>query len=64
MECPICISTITKSNRIINCGYCDFQSCVKCNKEFFKTQMNARCMNTECKKEFTRNFLITNFTKS
>ena len=64
MECPICLSKITKINRIVNCGYCDFQSCVKCNKEFFKTQMNARCMNTECKKEFTRNFLVTNFNKT
>jgi len=64
MECPICVSKITKVNRIINCGYCDFQSCIKCNKEFFKTQMNARCMNTECKKEFTRNFLVTHFNKT
>lgn len=64
MECPICVSSITKSNRIIMCGYCDFNSCIKCNKEFFKTQTHARCMNTDCKKEFTRNYLITNFTKT
>ncbi len=64
MECPICVSTINKSNHVVQCGYCDFTSCVKCNKEFFKTQTNARCMNMECKKEFTRQFLITNFNKT
>ena len=62
-ECQICAEKMS-IKKTITCCYCNFESCASCNKQFFKTQTFARCMNTSCKKEYTRQFLVNTFSKS
>ncbi len=58
--CNICGETKTK---FIECSGCNFKACENCCKTYIISKPQAAsCMN--CKKEWTRKFLIDNFNKT
>jgi hypothetical protein len=65
MECGICIEKYNKSNRLpIVCSYCEYSACRKCCETWLLNETNARCLNSQCGKEWTRQFVASTFTKS
>jgi hypothetical protein len=57
MECPICVSKISKT-KVFTCPACSYTTCHGCQKMYFETQPVApSCMN--CRMDFTRKFLST-----
>ena len=63
-ECNICSQTFTTRRKEVECCYCNFKSCVECCKKYYLTQQSARCMNTDCKKEYNMIYLSNNFPTS
>lgn len=62
MSCLICAEHYNKSSRKnTRCEYCEFEACRSCCKTFILGEPVAKCMNTECKKEWTRQFITTAF---
>jgi hypothetical protein len=62
-SCLICGETFNRSKRIrIQCEYCDFQACRTCCETYVLSQLNPHCMNTNCNKEWTRQFMSNVFT--
>jgi hypothetical protein len=62
--CIICAEKFTSSVRAkTNCPYCDFISCRKCCETFLLSENIPRCMNNDCRKEWTRQHLVNIFTK-
>ena len=60
--CSICCENINKSTRKeIACMYCDYKSCRTCCESYLLIESIAKCMNTECGKEWTRKFLRSTF---
>ena len=60
--CSICCENINKSARKeIECMYCEFKSCRTCCESYLLMESVAKCMNTECGKEWTRKFLRLSF---
>lgn len=65
MSCNICTNTYNKVTRKeIICPYCAFACCKGCSEKYILDQTIAKCMNNDCKKEWSRKFLVENFTKS
>jgi len=63
MSCPICCEDYNQSQRKeIKCGYCDFDVCRKCCETYLLSEAAPRCMKPECGKEWSRQFLVANFT--
>lgn len=63
--CNICEEKFNKSSRApVCCLYCDFTSCVKCSETYILDQSIPKCMNVDCKKEWSRKFLQQNFSKT
>ena len=63
--CNICVETFNKKTRAkITCQYCNFDSCMECCKTYILNENIPKCMNNECNKEWTRQFLSKNFTKT
>lgn len=62
--CNICTEKLNKSTHCsIICPYCEFKSCIKCNKQYILESLNfPNCMN--CKKIWNNNFFIENFPKT
>lgn len=58
-ECGICCS---KKSSFLECSYCKVKSCFNCNEKYLLTVNNPRCMN--CNKEWSYNWLRTNFPKN
>ena len=60
-ECQICISSIL-SPLMITCKYCQFKACETCVCTFLMEieDDRPRCMNPECKKVWSWDFLATN----
>jgi len=64
-SCPICTEKYTDCVRAkTNCPYCDFICCRKCCETFLLNENIPRCMNNECRKEWTRHHLFNAFSKS
>ena len=64
MSCNICAEDYNKASRgIVVCVYCSFEACRQCCSRYIIDCQVATCMNTECKKEWSRRFLVQNFTK-
>ena len=66
-ECNICVEKYSKSKNgrhsKITCLHCTFECCKTCWKVYILGQSSyPKCMNTECEKEFTPNFLVDNFS--
>jgi hypothetical protein len=63
-ECIICAEKFNKSNRnCIKCQYCDFEACKKCNETYLLNETIPKCMNNQCGREWTHNFLAQHFTR-
>lgn len=63
-DCIICISKTSYRNPNIKCQYCDFVCCRNCCETYIIDQKSTKCMDNSCKKEWTRKFLVDNFTKT
>ena len=64
-ECQICIEKYNKTtkNKII-CPYCSFEACQSCYRTFLLNENISHCMNNECNREWTRQFLFKMFSKN
>ena len=58
-----CISCRSIKRSQITCEYCPFQACATCYEQFILTRTVPTCMDLECKREWTRQFMARNFTK-
>ena len=64
-SCNICAETYNNSTRsIVKCLYCEYTSCRNCCERWILDNNTPRCLNYNCNKEWTRKFLIENFTKT
>ena len=64
-NCVICDETFNKSaHSLVTCLYCSFDACRSCCETYMLEQPIAKCMNTACGKEWTRKFIVSQFTKS
>lgn len=63
MSCNICVEKYNKSTRLeIKCNYCEFSNCRTCFQKYLLETQDPYCMN--CKKIFTRDFVIINCTST
>lgn len=72
MNCLICDEKFNKTKHFkVTCLYCNFEACRECCKTFILMKENTCCMNPNkkpngepvCNKEWTRKFMLENFTK-
>jgi hypothetical protein len=72
MSCNICCDDFNKSTHLpIECMYCKFEACRACCTRFIRNEKKFVCMNPEkdvhgeyvCRKEWTRKFMTSVFTK-
>ena len=63
MTCSVCCDTYNLSSRKkINCPYCPYDVCASCSERYLLSSIeHPHCMN--CKKEWSRDILLSNFTK-
>ena len=60
--CDVCCEKLTCHNKNIKCQYCEFKACRQCHKTYvFDTTNDFHCMS--CKKEWSDDYIATNFTK-
>ena len=66
VDCDICASKTSKANHMIFCQYCQFKSCLNCNRTFLLglDDDKPRCMSPECKKVWSGDFMSENFPNS
>lgn len=63
MNCQICLESYNKSSQqCVTCHYCDYKCCSKCVKRYILQSLDSHCMN--CKREWSRQFMIDNLSKS
>ena len=63
--CVICDEQFNKAKFVnVCCEYCKFEACRPCCEKYILDQKIAKCMNSACKKEWTRKFLSEHFTKT
>ena len=64
-SCLICAEDFTDSKRApITCEYCSFTACTTCCQHYILDQESSLCMNGDCKKEWTRKFVVKTFPKT
>lgn len=62
-NCIICDEKYNKlKHKPICCLYCDFTACRTCCETFIVNERTAKCMDRNCDKEWTRKFMVDNFT--
>ena len=65
MECEICIEKYNKSFRLkVSCPYCEYSACRKCCETWLLNETVPRCLNSQCGKELSRQYVASTFTKS
>jgi len=63
-DCIVCAEKFNKSTRSkIKCQYCDFEACRTCCETYVLNENTPHCMNNECGREWTRQFLSEIFTQ-
>lgn len=63
MSCNICADTFNNTTRrIIICSYCNFAACRTCCETYIISEPVPKCMDVNCGKEWTRKFIVENFT--
>jgi len=63
--CIICAEDFNLTKRQpITCEFCEFIACSVCCKRYILDQEISTCMNTDCKKEWTRKFVVNTFPKT
>ena len=60
--CPIQECNITSINNFIECPFCAFKACLKCNQHFILNSETTQCMS--CKKIWNDDFIDTTFPKT
>jgi hypothetical protein len=64
-KCIICDEKFNRSTRIsVKCAYCDFTGCRDCCRKYLMNETTPKCMNNDCDRVWTREFLRANFTTS
>ena len=60
-ECQICGEDTNKSTKkLVKCGFCEYEACIKCTKRYLLSESISKCMN--CKKEWPRKFIRDSIT--
>ena len=63
MDCSICCEKFTKTNKEIQCQYCEFTSCKNCNERYLlESPDDPHCMS--CRKAWDTNFMQKTFTST
>jgi hypothetical protein len=62
INCPIGECNITSINNLIECPYCNFKACLKCNKYYILNKPTPSCMS--CNKIWNNDFVDTVYPKS
>jgi hypothetical protein len=62
-DCSVCCDLYNKTARQpVQCVFCEYTACMACHKTYItSTAQEAHCMN--CKKKWSRAFLVGNFTR-
>lgn len=61
--CIICDENINfTSHKLITCLYCSFDACRSCCETYILNESIPKCMNAECNREWSRQFMRDNFT--
>ena len=64
-ECSICIEPFSKQKyKEIKCEYCDFTACKVCMEKWLLEEPAPTCMNNDCTREWTEQFIRDNFTNN
>lgn len=62
-NCTICDYSLNNSTRLpVACPYCDFTACRTCCETYVLGETSSKCMNPQCNKEWTRQFMNSKFT--
>ena len=62
--CNICCDTFSKCVRLpIPCPYCQFQACKQCCQTYLLQETMPHCMNSECGREWSRQFIRKTFSQ-
>lgn len=60
--CLICAEVFTqRQNKPVTCEFCEFTACSSCCQHYVLDQEQSTCMNNDCKKEWTRKFVVNTF---
>ena len=62
--CSICVNEVCDTRRNVECGYCQFSACSSCYETYLLSQDRVHCMNNDCKRDWSRQFLTANFSKT
>jgi len=71
MDCSICCEKYNKTKHYcVKCSYCEFEACRQCMETYILGERVAKCMNKTknangeyiCDKEWSRKFIVQNFT--
>lgn len=63
MSCEVCCDSFNRSSRaLVKCPYCPFSACSGCSERYLtETNEDAHCM--ACRKAWSREILVNNFTQ-
>jgi hypothetical protein len=65
LECPVCVEKYNKSSvKSVSCDYCKYTCCRKCCERYLLSESVPKCMNSACGREWSRGFIVVNFTKT
>jgi len=63
-SCFICTENYNRSSRLmIPCEYCNFEACRECCERYLLMENEPKCMNNECNRQWTNEFISKRFTK-
>lgn len=64
-QCNICVEDFSKQKRKqIKCEYCEFHACKECFERWILTETVPKCMNNECDREWTTEFIADHFASN
>jgi len=64
-SCIICTEKYSKAiHKPITCQYCPFEACRECCQKYILMETVPKCMSPACNREWTRQFLASQFTKA
>jgi hypothetical protein len=64
IDCPICIEKYNNStHKRIKCEYCIFEACKECCQTYLLIENTPKCMNNDCQRQWTPEFISNHFTK-
>jgi hypothetical protein len=61
-NCQICCEEYNKTtHKVVQCMYCDYESCMTCCQSYILGETTPKCMNSNCGREWTRKFISNTF---